>query len=158
MNTIYQWRTEYRGKRGDVNLLGKELEEIEQEKGSISANEVLERARNENSALHEYFEWDNTVAAEQHRLSQARYLIRMVVVKIERSDQEQITTRAFVELRGEEGPYKSISVVAKDENYRKQLLIQARDDIKALRKKYAILKEVFILLNNVQKELDLLTE
>lgn len=156
MNITYQWRNEYRGKHGDVNAVGKELAEIEKEKGSISANEVLEKAKDNNSVLHEYFEWDNTIAAEQHRLSQARYLIRMVVVKIEKSDQEQVVTRAFVEIRGEEGPYKSISVVIQDENYRKQLLAQARDDIKALQKKYSILKEVVTLLNDVQIKLELL--
>lgn len=42
---------------------------------SITPQEVLEKARDENSELHKCFEWDNDIAAEKYRLEQARKII-----------------------------------------------------------------------------------
>jgi len=40
----------------------------------ISPQELLEKARNEDSELHKCFEWDDSVAAEKYRLIQARQM------------------------------------------------------------------------------------
>lgn len=46
--------------------------------GTLTPDLIVEDARNPSSPLHEEFEWDDTVAAHQHRLSQARTVIRTI--------------------------------------------------------------------------------
>lgn len=55
------------------------LQALEQE-GRLTPNAVREDAAKPESPLHGYFEWDDSVAAGQHRLDQARALIRRVLV------------------------------------------------------------------------------
>ena len=60
---------------------------LEDAGGRLTAEGVLDAARDEAHPLHGEFEWDDSVAAEQHRLSQARKLlqVRMEVVVNERT-------------------------------------------------------------------------
>mgnify|MGYP003421519919 FL=1 len=53
-----------------------------EKRGRLTPETVLDTARNPKSPLHDQFEWDDTAAAHQHRLQQARVLIRSVVVNI----------------------------------------------------------------------------
>lgn len=50
--------------------------------GRITPDVVLDAARDPASALHDQFEWDDSVAAHKHRLGQARQLIRNVEVHV----------------------------------------------------------------------------
>ena len=50
--------------------------------GKLTAETVLDDAYNPNSPLHAQFEWDDTVAAHQYRLVQARQIIRGVQVSV----------------------------------------------------------------------------
>lgn len=57
-----------------------ELEELRAAAGgALKPADVVERARSPNSALHSYFQWDDSRAAAEHRLHQARSVIRAVV-------------------------------------------------------------------------------
>jgi hypothetical protein len=56
--------------------------EIEQIKGRVTPKTLLERARPNTSPIHELFEWDDSVAAEKHRVEQARRLIASVTITI----------------------------------------------------------------------------
>jgi len=49
-------------------------------RGRLTAAAVVDSARDPQSPLHRYFEWDDTSAAESWRLEQARSLIRSVRV------------------------------------------------------------------------------
>ncbi len=51
--------------------------------GRLSPEDVLRSAASTNSPLHDYFEWDDSAAAQKHRLEQARQLIRSVRVVVE---------------------------------------------------------------------------
>lgn len=57
------------------------LRALEDEKGNLDPKAVVEAARDPNHPLHEDFEWDNDHAAEQHRLQQARNLIRAIPIE-----------------------------------------------------------------------------
>jgi hypothetical protein len=50
---------------------------------TLSAQEVLDLARPKNSPIHQYFNWDDSDAAEKYRLYQARNLIKCIVVEID---------------------------------------------------------------------------
>lgn len=59
-----------------------ELERLEDQAGRLTPGIVIEAARDANSPLHGYFEWDDSIAAENYRTEQARTLIRSVVLQI----------------------------------------------------------------------------
>ena len=58
------------------------IAELEDRQGRLDAQKVVKAARDEASALHSFFEWDDTEAAGKYRLDQARELIREVRVEI----------------------------------------------------------------------------
>jgi chaperonin cofactor prefoldin len=62
--------------------------------GELHTIDVVKHAEDPSSALHDQFEWDDSIAAHQHRLAQARQLIGRVKVKI--VSQPGKSTRAFV--------------------------------------------------------------
>lgn len=64
-----------------------ELSRIAKEGGGrLTAAEVVQHARDPASPLHHLFEWDDEKAAHEHRLDQARALIRSCQVVVERRD------------------------------------------------------------------------
>lgn len=156
MSMTYYWRDGYRGHKGNPQEIGEELEKIQQENGYISAEVVVSSATSETSVLHPYFEWDDGEAANQYRLTQARLLVRSVSVQIlsANDSDKKLTTRAFVEIKGEEGPYMSLNVVVKNNELRAQLIKQARQDIYVFENKYSVLEEVIEILQPVKSMLD----
>ncbi len=56
-------------------------------KGILAPDDVVRDAHSESSPLHSYFTWDNTEAAHQYRLEQARTLIRNVKVTVTTSSE-----------------------------------------------------------------------
>ncbi|MEE4236521.1 MAG: hypothetical protein V2I51_07335 [Anderseniella sp.] len=63
--------------------------------GRITPSAIVEAARDEDSALHAYFEWDDSTAAEQYRLMQARELLRSCKVEFKINDRK-IAIPAYV--------------------------------------------------------------
>ena len=62
----------------DVKAIKRYLEKQFPE-GVFTSKQVLELARPKNSPIHQYFDWDDSHAAELYRLEQARQLIQCVV-------------------------------------------------------------------------------
>lgn len=94
-----------------------ELERIA-DGGRLTASGVVRRARQKSSPLHEYFEWDDSVAAHQHRLWQARQLIkRITIVREEGAPAEPmyVHIRQQDQDQGREGYYAPIADLQRDE-------------------------------------------
>ncbi len=81
---LYRYHT--RGLEKMTNDITKEVIEevqsIENRKGQITPDQVIEAAKNESSALHGFFIWDNSEAARLYRVDQARDLIRRVRIVV----------------------------------------------------------------------------
>ena len=71
------------------------LKAIEDEKGRLTAEAVVQTATPEDHPLHGQFEWDDEAAGHQHRLDQARHLIKAVMVRLE-IDHRVVTSIAYV--------------------------------------------------------------
>jgi hypothetical protein len=70
-----------------AELIGQTLQAIaDANKGRLTPDGVLKAAKSPKSPLHSEFEWDDSVAAYQFRLEQARRLIRSVEIKVETFD------------------------------------------------------------------------
>lgn len=79
----------------NANDVAATLLEIERAYGQITPTDVVDAARDPASPLHGHFEWDDSAAAEEWRLAQARTLIASVRVKLH-SVPERPPLRAFV--------------------------------------------------------------
>jgi hypothetical protein len=69
--------------------------------GRLTAEMVVQAARDEESPLHDFFTWDDAAAAAEHRIAQARALIRSVRVVFRT---ETVTVRAPYFIRDPEMP------------------------------------------------------
>jgi hypothetical protein len=65
-----------------------EIERLEDRRGRITPELVLDAARDKRSVLHDCFDWDDTIAAERWRLEQSRELIRSVKFTVIYKDAE----------------------------------------------------------------------
>jgi hypothetical protein len=65
----------------DARIIGPEIERLANEGRSTAAG-VVDAARMKEAPLHPYFEWNNDVAAERFRESQARRMIGAIKVKV----------------------------------------------------------------------------
>lgn len=114
-----------------------ELETIAKENGgTVRPIDVLNYARDPDTALHDRFTWDDGEAAERYRLWQAREILH-VFVRIEApEDGEERNVRLFVSLpsdrKGDKG-YRQLSKVLKNKRLRQELVAMALDELRAFR-------------------------
>lgn len=86
------------------------LKSLEDAEGRLTPEGVVKAAADSTSPLHALFEWDNKKAAHQHRIEQARSLIRSIKVEIH-TDRRIIRTVGYVhdpEAERQEQGYRSI--------------------------------------------------
>ena len=121
----------------------KELEQIRsQSHGVLRPEDVVAFARDERTALHSAFMWDDTRAAQAYRLWQARMVIRVCVTV--RDDVKGPPIRAYVSLqedRGKEG-YRLLTDVMSDAERRESLMAQALAELQMWQTKYRQLKQL----------------
>lgn len=96
---------------------------------------VVNEARDPDSPLHRYFEWDDTKAAHAHRLDQARQLIASIEII---SDDKSDPRPAFVSLASDRisGGYRDMNHVLSSAQLRKELLSTALGELKAMQARY----------------------
>jgi hypothetical protein len=130
--------------------------------GILTPEAVVESAENKNSPLHKYFEWDDNAAAHAYRLIQARKVLEMTVAYLpgKTGAGYDKPVRVYVSLSPdrtlEDGGYRDIVTVLKDDNLRSQLLRDALDELERVQSKYEMLTElteVFIAIRKVRKKI-----
>lgn len=137
----------------DPKAVGERLEELRQEfKGELTPEDVLKDAKGHNSPLHSFFEWDDSRAAQEHRLAQARRLIRSVVAVYVAPDKPARRMNAFVHIR-EPGAehYRDTAAAMERVDTRKMVLGQAWRELQAWRIRYRDLKEFSALFEEMDK-------
>lgn len=126
------------------------------EEGDLTPEHVVEVARAPEHPLHSRFEWDDSLAAEVHRRSQAAALIRSVrVVYKEDFDGIEKTTRAFVSVRPPDAArprYEPVEQVLADPLTRQMLLRDARREWMAFKRKYEALREFASIIAGTDSE------
>lgn len=121
--------------------------------GLLLPEEVVESARSPRSPLHDRFTWEDTEAAHQWRLHEARMLIRVLVVM---EPHTQKDTRVFVSLRSDRdygGGYRTLTSVLKSPAKRAMLLEDARRDMIAFKEKYSRLEELVEVFEAMDRQL-----
>lgn len=113
--------------------------------GLLDPVHVVNYAKRTDTALHSKFCWDDSEAAEQYRLWQARQIIRLELTILPQKKSEPV--RLFVSLAedrhgDEERGYRTITSVLKSTHLREQLLDEARRDMILFKRKYQMLQEL----------------
>lgn len=128
----------------NANEVGEHLELLRQKsKGELTPQDVLDDAKSHNSPLHSLFEWDDSVAAQQHRLQQARGLIRAVVAVYVDDREPAKRVQAFVHIAESGAPhYRATEHAMSQEKTRAMVLAQAWKEFQAWKKRYQHLEEL----------------
>lgn len=149
----YEWKTKNLFKvKADV--AGKVFEDLESSIG-LTAENVVNISRSDDAPLHNEFEWNNDVAAEEWRKEQAANMIRNIAIvcaEVEESGTAK-TVRAFYAT--ELHHYENIKAIITNEEKKDDLLKRAINELNAFKKKYILLSElstVFAAIDNVTKE------
>lgn len=143
-----KWKKGYHSK-GSAKVAFNRLEKIKEKGGGVlTAGAVVEDARRANSPLHKQFEWDDSVAAQMHRLEQGRYIIRSIEVVYEDAphvEPQKLYVTTTEPAKGgspERKVYRTVEETLKDPVARDELLGNAIRDALSYRKKYHMLSEL----------------
>ena len=137
---------------------------VEESKG-LTAENLLETAKNPKSPLHEFFDWDDSEAANKWRLAQARILINEVKVIIENKEYyafENVQIATTDNSGGKESTesirvYKPVIEIMSQEELRKQVISAALRQLsywEEQNSKYNELKPIIKTASKVRKDLD----
>lgn len=141
-----RWRADFPYKRrAAASTVSRALDAVKVDYGELTPANTVEAARDPDSPLHAFFEWDGRKAAQEYRLEQARGLIRAVIYTPAEGD--GLDTRIYVHvLDQDEGrtrpKYEFLEDALQNPAYRAQILAQAKREARAFREKYAVLKEL----------------
>lgn len=72
-----------------------DLKKVLESETDLTPEGVVAKATPPESALHQYFEWDNEKAGHKYRVDQARTLIRRVVFEVSSREVPLVRTNAF---------------------------------------------------------------
>ncbi|WP_379069356.1 hypothetical protein ACHMW4_03955 [Mesorhizobium sp. UC22_110] len=136
-----------------AKAVGDHLELLrKQHQNELTPEDVLEDAKHDNSPLHPYFEWSDSAAAHQHRLAQARGLIRSVVAIYVSEDKPAVRTKAFVHIAEPSAPhYREASHAMSQQKTRKMVLQQAWRELQAWKSRYKHLQEFSDLITVIDE-------
>lgn len=147
---IYKWKSGSRVS-ADAQKVGEVCERLER-KGNLTPKALVDASRRKNAALHDLFEWDNEIAAEKYRETQASYLIRSIEI-VATGTSEPV--RAFVSVTANvettERTYINVERALSTNGTREEVLAIALAELRAFERKYANLEELASVLAAIRE-------
>jgi len=124
--------TKGRCTKGQVQKYGTHIKKMmEQNNGKITPTDIVEDAKNKESPLHDYFEWDNSEASRKYRLDQAREMLESVMEVVVVNEVETVQRSFFnVKTQNRESVYVTIDTAIKTGSYRTQILSRIINTLK----------------------------
>lgn len=167
----YSYSTGYNSKVS-AQTVGEVLEEIVNSGEAVSSQSFLDASRDEDSPTHGMFEWDDSVAAEKFRLTQASNIIchlecteevyesEPTEVELEEKTVEPTESTYFksayvnVAKRSctfQKAEYVPVAVAMSNEDTRRQVLENALVSLKAFERSYSYLNEMSLVIDAIHK-------
>jgi len=142
-----KWRNGFRGSgKVDAKDAFDECERLRLAEGDLSAQSIVDAAKAKDNALHPLFEWNNRKAAHQHRLYQARTMVRAFVVTYEHAPKSPAPAyvRVSTPTEGEKPRvvYHSLAERISTAEGRDAVLSEALAEATRWRRRYALLSEL----------------
>lgn len=134
---------------------GELMAKLESE-GRLTAKELVNESRPEDAPLHDYFVWDNEVAAERYREEQGRQIMQAIVEvddSVELEEPHYVKAFYAVEQSGEN--YWHIDTIVQDEDKSEKLYQFALKELRQIERRYEIIRDrlaaVFDAIDNLQE-------
>lgn len=134
----------------------KSYEEIFGDGQNHTAAEIVEMAKNKSSAMHKYFEWNNTKASSEYRKIQAQRLVRnFVLVRIEpETEKKEKTVFRLVEATSSrKNEYAPVKFFLQNRDEYSELLKRAKIELESFKKRYAAIVELDAVIREIDEVL-----
>lgn len=147
-----KWMDEFKAlyKGVDAQTVAEEIMSIGE---AVSPQQIVDKARDEDTELHKCFEWDDEIAAEKYRVYEARQLTHHLVIEEpepQEGEEAKPPVKFFVQTKNGSG-YKPTETIYRNLDEYHELLETAMAELKAFQRKYSRLKE----LHSVFEAIDL---
>ena len=144
--------------RQHKSILRDELMRIKESFG-LTAENVVNQAKDKKSVLHDYFNWDDTDAAHRFRMVQARILINTVNIEIiEHKSGAKSKVALFesivIDNKSNEREYKPVYEILGNDEWRQQIVDRALNELIYWKDKHQQFKEfskVVSAIENVER-------
>lgn len=157
MITEYAWKKGFPwADKADAGSVAKRIISLSGGGKYPSAADILEDGRDPSSPQHPIFQWDDSVAAEHYRLSQARDIVAGVVIVRTGNIVPKKPIRAFVHVvpsggSGREVAYVNIRTAMQDSKMRHQVIENALTELEIWKEKYDGYVEFAQLIDEIDK-------
>lgn len=142
---------------GKANQYGHEILHLMRslKTNKITSQNVVDDAKRQNSAYHDYFEWDDTISGNEYRKIQAKKLLSSIV-EVVIIKEKSVEVRSFYNIVDEKNKhhYAPKDYVFSDEDLRGQVIDYALREVNAWSNRYRIYGE----LASVHSEIDRVTK
>jgi len=137
----------------DAQEVSFELDRILAARGELTAYTVLDDARDPKSALHSHFTWNDSEAAEAHRLYEARQLIRSVsVIMWDEERGERYSPRKHISVRrGSVRSYEHVATILSDAELREQVVKRATKELAAWCRRNRMYDELLSMVETIEE-------
>lgn len=137
-----------------ADIAGRICQELNESEGGLTPQKLVDVSRDINHPLHGEFEWDDSIAAEAYRVTQAKQLIRDITIV--RDEEEKKSDRGFVITPGGNHVYVPLHDALNNQTWKENLLSAAKRDMIAFIAKYRRLQELANVIEPMETLLDLL--
>ena len=139
-----------------ADVVGKHIENLQKEQGVVTSKNLLESARPKNSAIHDCYEWDDSIAAEKYRLEQSKNIMtNLARVVISNDGKTEKVVRAFVNIEENKGftpgRFVDVRTALSNEETRQIVLKKALDELLIFKSKYEGFQELSEIFNDIEQ-------
>lgn len=121
--------------KADPNKAYEEISALKE----ITPQNVVNLARNENSVIHNDFEWNDEIAGEKYRIIQARQMIQNFAIETKKEEKAPVRVLQITTARN---VYKPIEFFVKNVDEYVELLNRAKIELQGIKKRYSTLAEL----------------
>lgn len=117
--------------------------------------EIVAIAKNKNSAIHPYFEWDNKIASHNYRLIQAQRMVKNFVLVKKYDDEEKTEEKTCFRLveadSSRTSTYAPVKFFLKNEDEYGKLLERAKVELAGIKKRYSNIVELETIFSDIDE-------
>lgn len=156
MSQVYTWAVGSYFQKYDANEVKKELDIIEKN-DELTAEKVVNYARNKDTYINQMLEWNDSIAGEKYRQQQASNIIGGIRVKIiedDNDEKEAIEARVFVttETENRRSKFKNIFSLTEGLDQYALELKSAYKELNSIKRKYKGIVEIQELLKDIPQD------
>ena len=153
-NCAFSYKYKFDGlHKVSADIAGQICQELTESAEGLTPERLVDISRDVNHPLHAEFEWDDTIAAEAYRVTQAKQLIRDITIVHEESEKKD---RGFVITPGGNHVYVPLHDALNNDEWKNNLLVAAKRDMIAFVAKYRRLQELSSVVEPMTDLIDLL--